>query len=289
MFVLYLDANSAYDLVVRQLLINNLYHYGIQDQGLILIDQGLKQRKAICEWNGQVMGPILDKRGVEQGGKNSSDFYKVQNNSQLETAQDSLLGFDIGGAEELVVSGIGQADDVLLLSNDIFALLNLLHFTLQYCERNHVTLRADKTKLQVFSNKNSEMDAFYARAVSPISIDGETINFSDEAEHVGITRSNSGNLMHLSSRFAAHKKSLAAVLHFGLARGHRGNPAASLCLNNLYATPVLLSGLGSLVLHNTEITMLDNYLKKTSPKIDGQNSLLHCFFPWWDTTWKILD
>ena len=231
------------------------------------------------EWPGHGTHP-----GQKGCGAGWQDFYKVQNNSQLETAQDSLLGFDIGGAEELVVSGIGQADDVLLLSNDIFALLNLLHFTLQYCERNHVTLRADKTKLQVFSNKNSEMDAFYARAVY-----GETINFSDEAEHVGITRSNSGNLMHLSSRFAAHKKSLAAVLPFGLARGHRGNPAASLCLNNLYATPVLLSGLGSLVLHNTEITMLDNYLKKTSPKIDGQNSLLHCFFPWWDTTWKILD
>ena len=66
------------------------------------------------------MGPILDKWGVEQGGKNS----------QLETAQDSQLGVDIGGAESLVVSGIGQADDVLLLSNDIFAILNLLQLIL---------------------------------------------------------------------------------------------------------------------------------------------------------------
>ena len=50
----------------------------------------------------------------------------------------------------------------------------------------NVTLSADKTKLQVFSNKSSEMAVFYARAardVSPIIIDGETVDFVEEAEH----------------------------------------------------------------------------------------------------------
>ena len=69
LFVLYLDAKSAFDLVLRQFLINNLYDYGIQDQGLLLIDQRIKNRKTICEWNGQIMGPIHDKWGLEQGGK----------------------------------------------------------------------------------------------------------------------------------------------------------------------------------------------------------------------------
>ena len=213
------------------------------------------------------MGPILDKWGVEQGGRNSSDYYKVHNNSQLETAQDSQLGVDIGGSTPLVVSGIGQADDVALLSNDIFALQNLLQLSLQYCKANHVSLRADKTKLQVFSNKCSEIPAFYARVVSPINIDGEGIDFVDEADHVGIQRSTAGNLLHLSGRFVAHKKSLAAVLPFGLARGQRGNPAASIRIHHLYATPVLLSGLPSLVLNNTETSMLDSYMKKTSQNL----------------------
>ena len=80
------------------------------------------------------MGPIFDRWGSEQGGKNSIDFYKVHNNSQLEAAQDSQLGVDIGGSTPLVVSGIGQADDVALISNDIFALQNLLQLSLQYCK-----------------------------------------------------------------------------------------------------------------------------------------------------------
>ena len=41
-FVVFLDAKSAFDLALKEFLINNLYEYGIKDQGLILIDQRLK-------------------------------------------------------------------------------------------------------------------------------------------------------------------------------------------------------------------------------------------------------
>ena len=134
MFALYLDAKSAFDLVVRQFLINKLYHYGIEGHGLIFFDQRLKNRKTICEWDSVLMGPISDEWGVEQGGQHSSDLYKVFNNSQLETAQDSKLGVDLGGKAVLggeadldsgsdnIIFAIGQADDVAIISNDIFAL-----------------------------------------------------------------------------------------------------------------------------------------------------------------------
>ena len=115
--MLYLDAKYAFDLVLTEFLINNLFHYGIQDQGLLLINERLRNRKTVCEWDRQLMGPINDKWGLEQGGKNSSEFYKVYNNDQLETAQSSQLGVDLGGPTPLVVSAIGQADDVALVSN----------------------------------------------------------------------------------------------------------------------------------------------------------------------------
>ena len=43
-----------------------------------------------------IMGPILYRRGVEEGGPNSSDKYKLYNNEQFRSAQDSLLGVNIG-------------------------------------------------------------------------------------------------------------------------------------------------------------------------------------------------
>ena len=95
------------------------------------------------------------------------------------------------------MSAIGKECDVALVYNDIFALQNLLQLSIQYCKFHHVTLRGDKTKLQVFSDFRSAMAAYYARIVSPIMMEGKQVKFSEEVEHVGLTRSPSGNLPHI--------------------------------------------------------------------------------------------
>ena len=108
-----MDARSALDLVLPELLIPNLYHCDIKDQGVVLIDERLKNRKTICEWQKTLMGPIEDAWGLEQGGINSSEFFKVYNNEQITSANQSELGVPL--ASGLVVSAIGQADDVALV------------------------------------------------------------------------------------------------------------------------------------------------------------------------------
>ena len=62
-------------------------------------------------------------------------------------------------------------------------------------------------------------------------------------------------------RFSSHKNSLRAVLPTGMARGHRGNPASSLYLERLYGSPVLFSGLSSLVISTLEMSSLHHYHK----------------------------
>ena len=209
------------------------------------------------------MGPILDFWGLEQGGKNSSEFYKVYNNEQVETAQQSKLGVQLGGAQPQVISAIAQADDVCLLTNDIFSLQNLLQLSLSYCKKYHVTLSAEKTKLQVFSNNATWQKSYYDTVVSPLNIDGEDLPFVSETEHVGLIRSVHGNLPHILNRFKSHRGALFKVLPAGLAWGHRGNPAVALHVHKMHAEPVLLSGLGSLVLKKSEISMISQYLKRT--------------------------
>ena len=58
------------------------------------------------------MGQIGDMWGLEQGGRNSSEFYKVYNNNQLEMAESSKLGVPLAGNSSAVVSAIGQSDDI---------------------------------------------------------------------------------------------------------------------------------------------------------------------------------
>ena len=91
---------------------------------------------------------------------------------------------------------------------------------------------------------------------------GLPISFSTEAEHVGVTRSTTpGSTAAVLARISAHTRALHAVLPAGLARGHNGNPAASLKVEQLYGLPVLLSGLASLVLSKAELTALDHHYK----------------------------
>ena len=85
-------------------------------------------------------------------------LYKLCNNDQLKDAHESSLGIDIDG---IVISSIGQADDVALISNDLQSLQGLLDLSLSYCSKYHVTLSSEKTKLQVYSAKSSIGDTYH--------------------------------------------------------------------------------------------------------------------------------
>ena len=68
-------------------------------------------------------------------------------------------------------------------------------------------------------------------------------------------------------RLSGFKKALGPLVACGLARGSRSNPEASMCILSIYATPVLLSGLPSLVLSPAEIGNNDQQYKRTLQNI----------------------
>ena len=192
-FMLFLDARSAFDTVVIQFLIRNLYTMGMSGNSILYMNNRLLNRISYCEWEQKIMGPIYDEHGLEQGGCNSSDLYKIYNNDLLNLIQKSNQGVYLGNG--LTISSVGQADDVALLSNDVHSLQNILTLTLNYCKRFNIELCAGKTKLlHITNNKINSLVHF-----NPITIDGQTIPFSDQAVHVGVIRA-SANLPHLLDR-----------------------------------------------------------------------------------------
>ena len=117
-----------------------------------------------------------------------------------------------------------------------------------------MTLVPSKTKLLVWSPSNQKQATGLLKLSCPISIDKLDISYSESAEHVGIVRStNSGNMPHILDRLSSHRRAMAAVLFTGAAQHHRANPSATIQLEKLYGCPVLLSGLASLVLNNSEL------------------------------------
>ena len=72
---------------------------------------------------------------------------------------------------------------------------------------------------------------------------------------------------HVMNRISAHTRAVMAVLPTGMARGHNGNPAASLRLERLFGCPVLLSGLSTLVLNRAELNTIHHHHKTNLEKI----------------------
>ena len=114
-------------------------------------------------------------------------------------AQRSELGIDLGLSLTLsgdlkrnVISGVGTADDVGLISSDLKKLRALLHLTKMYCDKFQVKLVGDKTKLLVFTNKQCDMEAKVQLAVTNIEVDGFIVSPSPQAGHVGVMKSPDG-------------------------------------------------------------------------------------------------
>ena len=239
LFILYLDAKSAFDKVIREILVRDLYFCGTTGKDLVYVSHRLGQRKTFVEWDKKMMGPISDQVGVEQGGVNSGDYYKIYGNKQLLMAQDSCLGVEL--SRDTVVSAIGQADDTVLLSNNLHSLQNLLRLSLYYCQRSNVELCSDKTVLQAMAPKQLAHEMTYLKEFSPVKMKDTILAFMNSTEHVGIVRSVEGNLPNIMTRISSHTKAISAVLHTGAARGHHANPVAGLRLQQLYGVPVLMS------------------------------------------------
>ena len=264
LYLLVLDAQSAYDRCLRQVLCTELFMSGVTGSALLLLNSRLKNRSTVYQWDGQMLGPARDDTGFEQGGVNSGDFYKLYNNEQLKSAQKSHLGVDIDSS---VVAAIGQADDVILAANDLYNLKLLATLTEDYCANYRVKLVAAKTKLlPIYLSRHSNF-VEYAKIVNNVSIDNTKVEFVPEAEHVGVLRNTAGNMSNILQRIACHKAALHGVSSAGMTRSHRGNPAASLRVHQLYALPVLLNGLASLVLTQAELKILESHHKNTIQNI----------------------
>ena len=127
-----------------------------------------------------------------------------------------------------------------------------------YCHKYKVTLVPSKTKLLCISKKQDHNTVDFFKMINPIELCHQSVIFSDKLEHVGITRSVTGNLVAISERITAQKRALGSLLTFGLARSHLGNPQAGLKVLTIYGTSVLFSGVSSLYLNKREVMTLNN-------------------------------
>lgn len=105
------NVETLNNVVLTELLVKNVFLCNTDGQDLIYLNNHFQNHQTYIDWNGQLIGPIHDEHGVEQGGVNSSDLYKIFGKVQHSTAQEFKLGVPLGN---LTISRIGQADNTAI-------------------------------------------------------------------------------------------------------------------------------------------------------------------------------
>ena len=168
----------------------------------------------------------------------------------------------------VTVAAIGQADDVALVSPHPAALQSLLNLSQAFSASTSLTNVPEKTKLLAYPAKGNSNSITYWQEAMPIMMAGAPLPLTSQAEHVGVLRSTGGsNMPALLTRLSAHGKSLYGTISCGMARGHRGNPAASLRVEAIYCAPRLYSGLSTLYLSPCEVSSLHAHQKETLERL----------------------
>ena len=67
-FLLFLDAKSAFDTVYIPYMVRSLYLSGMEGQSITYMENRLSSRITFCEFDKVLVGPIYDEQGHELGG-----------------------------------------------------------------------------------------------------------------------------------------------------------------------------------------------------------------------------
>ena len=89
------------------------------DQSLIYLANRLANRKTYLHYGHEIMGPITDNAGVEQGGICSGDEFQLITNTETDALNGSNLGVDLGHSS---IAAITAANDEVVLSESHMAL-----------------------------------------------------------------------------------------------------------------------------------------------------------------------
>ena len=141
-YIAFLDAKSAFDVVVREILLRKVYLYGINPASWQLIDDLHLNSYSVINWNNESSEKFEVIQGVKQGGLLSADLNKVYSNDMFDTLDQCGVGGRIG---DIRVAAPGCCDDVAVQSNDPSDLQILVNNSKYYSGLHHYILQPQKS------------------------------------------------------------------------------------------------------------------------------------------------
>ena len=254
-YIAFLDAKSAFDVVSHVSLLRKLFHAGVEGVSWSLIHSLHAEAESTVKWNGAYSEVFKVDQGVRQGGILSTDLYKLYNNDLFERLQIPGVGCHIG---EISCVAPGCADDVAILTENKRILQLLVDIAVDFSSLERFLLQPVKSVLlQILQ---------YARRSPPddtaITMKGQAMPIVEEAMHVGILRSADSQETAVSHNIQKARRTVYSLMGSGL-HGENGlDPETSIHLLQTYVLPVLVYGLEVILPKASLMDKLERTYKK---------------------------
>ncbi|XP_063436398.1 uncharacterized protein LOC134717834 [Mytilus trossulus] len=255
-----LDAKSAFDVVRHTNLIRKLYHLGISEQCILMIDNIYKDATSKIKWKGNTSDAFNIEQGVRQGGTLSADVYKVYVNQLLNNFVESKLGGKIGSISCCAPT---CADDIAIVGSNPFDIQVLINMAYDYSQREGYLLQPEKSV--ILPIKTNSQVAF---TEDTWLMNNNPMPIVTKTPHIGIQRDatdSAGSTIEANLKKA--RRSLYSLMHTGL-HGENGlDPISAISMLQTFIFPIMFYGLEILLPTGKNIDLISKQYKRIIKQI----------------------
>ena len=259
LYVAYLDAKAAFDVVSHSSLLRKLYLSGISNALWTMIADTFRCASSVVKWNGLLSEPFEILQGVRQGGILSADEYKLYVNDLLLTLEGTSHGARIGN---ITCAAPTCADDVALMAHtreDLQCMLDICH---NYSRMERYQLQPTKSMVMIF---NPKTPTEVLQENSPFTLGEDQVPVVSKATHIGLIRDtdNTGKKSTLKNNVTKARKALYSLMGAGLHGTNGLRPALVIHLFTIYIIPILTYGLEIFLPSDNELKETTVFYEKT--------------------------
>ena len=262
-YIALLDAKSAFDVVIINMLMRKLFLLDIDPTTWSLIDDLHLNTSCNIKWKNQLSKEFKVHQGVKQGGLLSADLYKLYIEDLLSLYETSNQGCMIG---HININAVACADDIAVLSDNPYDLQILINHALQYSQLHHYTLQPQKSVIIEVDNKSRK--ATNHNCV--YNLNNQEMPNVTSSSHLGIIRSTSrmrSETLHVEQNTTKARRTAYSLLSAGFHGTNGLDPVTSISIYKTYIQPVLTYGLEILQPGPSNMTKLEKFQKSLLKKV----------------------
>ena len=252
MFVLFLDASKAFDVVYQKSMLNSIHDLHITGDLWMLLNNSYEDMTSCLKWKGQLSETFPEGQGIRQGGLNSTILFNGRGNPFLNKLERSGVGKTIGS---IYVGAPTCADDIALLADTATDLQMMTELAWLESTKERFEYSTSKSKAMVFTKKREP--------VNPgLLMNNQVVELSTKETHLGIVRTNDNRANEaVQERIKTARKTTYALLGTGIYGINCLHPKVSLRILETYVQPTLGYGFETLNLTASNTQELEAFMR----------------------------